>query len=227
MSQADPNSSARPASEIDTYLLSLARHAVQSFPDAWVTFVQAAERQTEWMDSKEAAQLSPLWRRFADLGEGRFSEMLLADNDLGRKLRRVAPFYSIVPRASQQQILRDSALGGSQGEDWRQRWAGHPGTNGMAETIVETLLAALGERGRLSFSEFVTASGNTKWLLAADFCLHDATRVNDVFAFTLFAHDTSFDDRAAEIRAVAARDLKNIRDVSDEMLSYLIVLKRT
>jgi hypothetical protein len=71
------------------------------------------------------------------------------------------------------------------------------------------------------FREFVRIAPARKWIIAADFALSDPTRYQDVFAFTVFRLQDSFDELLEDVRRVATSDLKKIRRVSESMLAYL------
>jgi hypothetical protein len=87
--------------------------------------------------------------------------------------------------------------------------------------MVDLLVESASPVTREAFSDFVTSVIGTRWYIASDFCLHDDTRPNDVFAYSVFAHDAHFVERAREIQSIFPRDLKKTNSVSGEMMDYL------
>lgn len=63
--------------------------------------------------------------------------------------------------------------------------------------------------------------GVTKWQLAADFCLHDKDRPNDVFAFTLIPYDDYLENLNSEISKAIPKDIKKTSDIKEECLAFL------
>jgi hypothetical protein len=72
------------------------------------------------------------------------------------------------------------------------------------------------------FQQYLAQRPNVKkWIISSDYCLHDKSKPNDVFAYSIFPYDTEFSSLQEEVRSVSPKDLKNISSVNDAMLQYL------
>ncbi|MGO9454980.1 MAG: hypothetical protein ACLQDV_28630 [Candidatus Binataceae bacterium] len=68
---------------------------------------------------------------------------------------------------------------------------------------------------RALFRNFLAANaGITKWMISADYCLRDNTRVNDCYAFSIIPYGTNFIDLQDHIRAALPKDIKKARYLS-------------
>lgn len=65
-----------------------------------------------------------------------------------------------------------------------------------------------------------------KWHIAADFCLHDKNRPNDVFALTVIPFDDYHHNIKAEIKTALPKDFKKTRDISARSIAFLIDPRR-
>jgi hypothetical protein len=104
---------------------------------------------------------------------------------------------------TRQNQLRDAVRTGPLAAAYAVRWSGEPPPpEQFVDMLVEYLFAAIDGAARDAFTAFVTAAGRTKWIIAADFCIADDTRPNDVFAFTVFPYDASLPELMTEIASV-------------------------
>jgi hypothetical protein len=97
----------------------------------------------------------------------------------------------------------------------------------MIDTVkrIESLFETFDQSGRNDFRLFLKENpGIRKWSIAADFCLHDKDRPNNVFAFSIFPHYphyTNFDIITEEIRAAIPKDWKKTKNISAETITFL------
>lgn len=83
------------------------------------------------------------------------------------------------------------------------------------EDIVKALFETFDQSARASFQDFLRCNaGVTKWSISADYCLHDSTRPNNVFAFTVIPYNDYFEQLKADIRAGLPKDLKQTKAIS-------------
>lgn len=61
----------------------------------------------------------------------------------------------------------------------------------------------------------------TKWMIAADFSLHDPERPMDCMAFTFIPYDAEFDELKADVHAALPKDLKKTKALSSEAAAWL------
>lgn len=88
--------------------------------------------------------------------------------------------------------------------------------------FLECLFSTFDKSAINDFRTFLASnSGVTKWQLAADFCLHDKDRPNDVFAFTLIPYDDYITNINSEIRTAIPKDIKKTTDIKEECLAFL------
>lgn len=72
------------------------------------------------------------------------------------------------------------------------------------------------------FRNFLNANPLVKkWIIAADFCLHDKDRPNHAFAFTIIPYDAYPDILKADIRGALPKDLKKTKKVQDGAVAFL------
>jgi hypothetical protein len=129
--------------------------------------------------------------------------------------------FAIVPYERREELLRQATLSGSCGEAYAQRWAGNLGEMNLVDVVVAHLIASTNGDLLDAFTAFVTASGQTKWIITADFVIADDTRPNDVFGFVAIPHDADFDELMREIASVFPKDLKNTKIITPDMIAYL------
>ncbi len=88
----------------------------------------------------------------------------------------------------------------------------------LATQFVETFDGS----ARADLQRFIAQHWNvTKWLVSADFALHDPSRPNDCFAFTIFPYDTWPADLEREVAAALPRDLKAAKDLDAAAVGWL------
>jgi hypothetical protein len=63
--------------------------------------------------------------------------------------------------------------------------------------------------------------GVTKWMIAADFALHDPQRPMDCMSFTVLPYDASPDDINSDVTAVLPRDLKRSKELPTNAAAWL------
>lgn len=214
--QAGPKKPKWDQREIDRYLLRLAQATINSLQGNWEAVESAAKSQ-----SNESVETAEIWRKLLALGPNNIGQFLLRQDQGGQLLRRVFPFFALAPRKIQEDIVRDTVRTGSLAAIYEERWNGAAPPAQFVDVLVEHLFAALEGAARDAFTAFVTAAGQTKWLIAADFCIADNTRPNDVFAFSVFPYDANFSVLAKEIALVFPKDLKNTPSITDEMIAFL------
>lgn len=87
----------------------------------------------------------------------------------------------------------------------------------LAERFLETF-----DKGAVDLLRpFVAVNPVTKWLIGADFALHDPRRPADVFAFTIVPYDVFSGDFEKEVDAVLPRDLKRSKSLEAEAAEWL------
>ena len=65
-----------------------------------------------------------------------------------------------------------------------------------------------------SFRAFIHTSNTNKWMISSDYCLHNAERPNDVFAFSIFPYNKELEKIQKEIKEALPTDIKNTRSIS-------------
>lgn len=77
------------------------------------------------------------------------------------------------------------------------------------------------------FRAFLSANERArKWQVAADFCLHDKNRPNNVFAFTIIPYDAYPDTLFREIRHALPKDLKKTKTIDSNAIEFLTNQRR-
>lgn len=72
------------------------------------------------------------------------------------------------------------------------------------------------------YRNFLKANLQVKrWIIAADFCLHDKDRPNHAFAFTIIPYDAYPDALKDKIRGALPKDLKKTKRIRDAAVSFL------
>src|SRR5271165_2846905 len=61
----------------------------------------------------------------------------------------------------------------------------------------------------------------TKWMIAADFSLHEPSRPLDCMAFTIVPYDAEFHEIGSDVAAALPKDLKKSRDLSPGGAAWL------
>lgn len=204
------------AAEIDRYLFLLAGVAAESLAERWVDFCAAARRQ-----GAEAKEISENWESMLSRGPEQIARALVNTTEGARALRRIAPMHAVVPRERREELLRSATLSGSCGDVYRERWQSDLAEMNFVDGLVEHLLANVDGELRESFTEFVVASGQVRWIIAGDFVIADHSRPNDVFGFTVTPYDASFEDLETEIKTVFPKDLKETKVITQAMIDYL------
>lgn len=88
--------------------------------------------------------------------------------------------------------------------------------------ILKALFHTFDQSARSDLQRFIAAqSGITKWMIAADFCLHDPNRPNSTYVFSLIPYDDYPDVLMREIRDSIPKDLKKTRDVRASTVQFL------
>jgi hypothetical protein len=146
----------------------------------------------------------------------------LADrSELGCAVRTFAPLELVVPRAKREAIMR-SVAGEitAHGSTMAERWPSNVAAPMFVDALVERTISAL-EPARANFTRFVRSTATVRWMIAADFCIGDGKKPNDVFAYTV--HPIR-DLDAMRYRAQVAlpRDYKDTRrELHEDALRYL------
>ncbi|WP_142811830.1 hypothetical protein [Tepidiphilus olei] len=77
------------------------------------------------------------------------------------------------------------------------------------------------------FRAFLAANaGVTKWQIAADYCLHDQSRPNNAFAFSVIPYDDYLDVLKGEIRDALPKDLKKTKSIGEDAAAFLVHPRR-
>ncbi len=207
------------AAAIDAYLMRLA-YAVQGQLGAyWSDICAAADRL-----SAGDAERRSIWDSILRASPQYVESVLISGDPVARPLRAIFPFFAIFPRDVREAHLRATVLAGPLRDIYVPRWADDAPPGGFVDNLVEHVLAALNTGTptmRQNFTEFVVRGAEAKWLISADFCLHDETRPNDVFAFTVFPSDRDFVTMQTEIAAVFPKDAKRVRNITPQMIAFL------
>jgi hypothetical protein len=88
--------------------------------------------------------------------------------------------------------------------------------------IFESLFETFDKSSILAFRRFIKRNASvTKWIIAADYCLHDPTRPNDSFVFSLVPYDDWFGALQEEIRTALPKDLKKTKSIGRAAIEFL------
>ncbi len=88
--------------------------------------------------------------------------------------------------------------------------------------IYDKLLETFDQSSAELFRAFMKQNANaSKWLISCDFFLHDNTRPNDCFCFSITPFDQPFEDLKAAIQSVLGKDIKHIRSISEKAANLL------
>lgn len=88
--------------------------------------------------------------------------------------------------------------------------------------FLNCLFSTFDQSAIIDFQAFLKNNpGVTKWQLAADFCLHDTDRPNNVFAFTLIPYDDYLSNINSEISSAIPKDIKRTTEIKEECLAFL------
>lgn len=91
------------------------------------------------------------------------------------------------------------------------------------EHILKALFETFDQSARTAFQGFLNRNaGVTKWFISADYCLHDPTRPNNVFAFSVIPYNNHFDELKREIRESLPKDLKKTKAITDAAKQLLV-----
>lgn len=63
--------------------------------------------------------------------------------------------------------------------------------------------------------------GVKKWMIAADYCIHDTNRPNNAYAFTIIPYDAYPDQLKQEINASLPKDLKKTKKIDEAARDFL------
>lgn len=90
------------------------------------------------------------------------------------------------------------------------------------ERIVTALFETFDKSSIIDFRRSLSKSPRVKkWMIAADYCLHDRDRPNDAYAFTIIPYDAYPNVLNAEINSALPRDMKRTRDIKDDAIAFL------
>jgi hypothetical protein len=93
--------------------------------------------------------------------------------------------------------------------------------------FVRVLFATFDKSGIADFLRFLNSNhGVQKWIVAADYCLHDRARPNDVFAFTIYPYDDWLEAIQKGIQAAVPRDLKKTKVITADAAEFLLSSRR-
>lgn len=100
---------------------------------------------------------------------------------------------------------------------------GHVATMMIAPNIFfEQLFETFDKSSIQPFRNFVARNaGVTKWMIAADYCLHDRSRPNNAFVFSVIPYDDWFGALRDEIRSSLPRDIKKTKTVERATTDFL------
>lgn len=88
--------------------------------------------------------------------------------------------------------------------------------------VFERLFETFDKSSIHPFRNFIARNtGITKWMIAADYCLHDKARPNNAFVFSLIPYDDWFGALRDEIRSALPRDLKRTKTVEGAATDFL------
>ncbi|MEY2563610.1 MAG: hypothetical protein QOH88_1803 [Verrucomicrobiota bacterium] len=88
--------------------------------------------------------------------------------------------------------------------------------------VFERLFETFDKSSIHPFRNFIARNtGITKWMIAADYCLHDKARPNNAFVFSLIPYDDWFGALRDEIRSALPRDLKRTKTVERTATDFL------
>jgi hypothetical protein len=88
--------------------------------------------------------------------------------------------------------------------------------------IFECFLETFDKSSVVMFREFISRNSLvTKWMIAADYCLDDKSKLNDSIVFSFIPYDMSFDDFKNQIDAIMGKDIKQIKNISQEAIKLI------
>lgn len=90
------------------------------------------------------------------------------------------------------------------------------------EKLIEILTETFEKSAINDFKNFLLENHSVKkWMIAADYCIGDKTRPNDVFAFTLIPYDDHLDTLKREITNSLPNDIKGTKTITGNAVSFL------
>lgn len=90
------------------------------------------------------------------------------------------------------------------------------------EQFIDCIFQSFDASAIKDFRRFLQKNpGATKWIIAADYCLHDAQRPNNAYAFSILPYDAELDQLRDEIKLHLPRDLKKAKELSEEGQKFL------
>lgn len=88
--------------------------------------------------------------------------------------------------------------------------------------IIRCLFETFDKSAVLLFREFLAAQTSiTSWLVASDYCLHDASRPADCFAFSIIPYDDNLQNTLDSIQHAVPRDIKKAKTINEETITFL------
>ena len=91
----------------------------------------------------------------------------------------------------------------------------------LPEMIVDAVRSTISQGIEAHFADHMERHRATRWLVFSDYVLRQPNRPNDVFAFTLMPGGKELESLIAEFPVIATRDFKDVRTVSESMLTLL------
>jgi hypothetical protein len=89
--------------------------------------------------------------------------------------------------------------------------------------IFDKMIECWDGSSRALFHAFLAANAGIKrWTISADYCLRDATRVNDCFAFSIIPLTSTFADLRDRIATTLPKDIKKARYLSQDGADLLM-----
>ncbi len=92
-------------------------------------------------------------------------------------------------------------------------------------TIHYTVLCfndSFNDSGKEFFTNFINEFGKVKkWIISSDYAFYDKDKKNDVVTFSIFLHLAHFNKMSDYINAIAPADIKKVKSVSDEFITFL------
>lgn len=95
------------------------------------------------------------------------------------------------------------------------------------ENVDNPILIVLNKTFNQSFKNEISNYKNktdkiTKWTCYSDYCLDDPNKPNSVITFTLIPYIESIEDFANNIKTLANKDIKKIKNVNPEFLKFIM-----
>jgi hypothetical protein len=88
--------------------------------------------------------------------------------------------------------------------------------------VLKVLFDTFDQSARLDFKNFLQINAHVKkWMISADYCLHNETRPNNVFALSVIPYSDHFDKLKREISTAMPRDLKETKFITQEAKKLL------